>query len=221
MAVKDYCMNLESLVTIFTASDEELKVLLIKNDTEPYKGYWILPGEKVRVEETIEDNVTNVIYDKLGFKSLYIEQSYTYSGIERNPEGRVIAVNYIGLVDPVTLLIKKEEPTEVEANWFNINELPKLGFDHEYIINKSLNILSNKLRNVNYVKYLFPADFTLPEIEKVLSSIFNVSVDRRNFRKRLLKLDIIEETGEFSEGGSGRPAKLYRFKEDIKDINIF
>lgn len=221
MALKDYNMQLESLVTIFTASDEKLKVLLIKNETEPYKGYWVLPGDRVKNTETVEDNITNVVYDKLGFKNLYIEQSHIFSKLDRNPEGRVVAVNYIGLVDPVTLLLKKEDKTDIEAEWFNIEELPKVGFDHEEVINKTINILSYKLRNVNYVRNLFPADFTLPEIEKVLSSIFNVSVDRRNFRKRLLKLDIIEETGDFAEGGAGRPAKLYRFKDEIKDINIF
>ena len=220
MAIKDYNLQLESLVTIFKAGEDVLKVLLIKNIDEPYKGYWVLPGTKVKNTDTIEDSIMNVIYDELGFKSLYIEQSHTYSNVSRNPENRVIAVNYIGLVDPITLLLKKEEKDSVEAEWFSITELPKVGFDHEDIINTSLEILSNKLRNVNYVKNLFPADFTLPEIEKVLSSI-NVNVDRRNFRKRLLKLDIIEETGEYYDGGNGRPAKLYRFKDNIKDINIF
>ena len=220
MALKDYNMNIEGLVSIFTVSDSMLKVLLVRKNTEPYKGYWILPGSLVQNEETIEDAITNVIYDKLGMKSLYIEQSHTYSNVDRCPDNRVVAVNYVGLIDSVTLLLKREE-RDIESVWFPIDDLPKLGYDHSDIIEKTVNILAKKLRNINYLKNLFPSDFTLPEIEKVLNSLFKLNVDRRNFRKKLLNLDVIEETGECLEGTSGRPAKLYRFKEDIKDINLF
>ena len=220
MALKDYNMNIEGLVSIFTVSDSMLKVLLVRKNTEPYKGYWILPGSLVQNEETIEDAITNVIYDKLGMKSLYIEQSHTYSNVDRCPDNRVVAVNYVGLIDSVTLLLKREE-RDIESVWFPIDDLPKLGYDHSDIIEKTVNILAKKLININYLKNLFPSDFTLPEIEKVLNSLFKLNVDRRNFRKKLLNLDVIEETGECLEGTSGRPAKLYRFKEDIKDINLF
>lgn len=221
MAVKDYNMNIEGLISIFTVDKDILKILLIKKTTEPYKGYWVLPSDMIKNNETIEDNISNIIYDKLGIKSLYIEQSHTYSNIDRYPDKRVIAVNYIGLIDSVTLLLKREARKEYETEWFDINNLPKLGYDHLDIINKTLGILAKKLNNINYVKNLFPSDFTLPELERVLTCLLNKNVDRRNFRKRLIKLNIVEETGEFSEGGNGRPGKLYRFKEDVKDINIF
>ena len=211
---------LEGLISIFTVDEDKLKILLIKNTTEPYKGYWVLPGEIIKNDETIEDSIFNYLYDKLGLKSIYIEQSHTYSKVDRNPEERVIATNYIGLIDSVTLLLKREERENIETEWFPIDDLPKLGFDNEEIIERTLNILGVKLNNINYIKNLFPSDFTLPEIERVLTSILDRRIDRRNFRKKLLKLDIIEETGEYSEG-NGRPAKLYRFKENVKDINIF
>ena len=220
MAQKEYNMQLEGLISIFTADKSRLKVLLVRKQTDPYKGYWVLPGDMIKVDETIEDNISNIIYDKLGIKSLYVEQIHTYSAIDRNPDGRVVAVNYLGLIDPVTLLLKKED-REIEMEWFPINDLPKVGYDHASIIEKTLVLLGNKLTNINYIKNLFPADFTLPEIEKVITSLLDLKIDRRNFRKRLLKLDIIEETGEYESGGNGRPAKLYRFKDDIKDVNIY
>nr|MBP3258614.1 NUDIX hydrolase [Bacilli bacterium] len=220
MALKEYNMQLEGLLSIFTADKSQLKVLLVRKTTDPYKGYWVLPGDMVKVDETIEDNISNIIYDKLGIKSLYVEQIHTYSTIDRNPDSRVVAVNYLGLIDPVTLLLKKED-REIEMEWFPINDLPKLGYDHLDIIEKTKTLLGSKLLNINYIKNLFPADFTLPEIEKVITSILNLNIDRRNFRKRLLKLNIIEETGEYEPSGNGRPAKLYRFKDDIKDINIY
>ena len=220
MALKDYSMCVEGLISIFTVEDSSLKILLERKNTEPYKGYWVLPGNMIKNSETIEDNITDLVYDRLGIRSLYIEQSHTYSSVERDPESRVIAVNYVGLIDSVTLLLKREE-REVETSWFPITDLPKLGYDHADILKKTIIQLGKKLSSLNYIRNLFPADFTLPEIEKVMTSIMDVNVDRRNFRKRLLNLNIIEETGEYAEGGSGRPAKLYRFKEDVKDINIF
>lgn len=220
MALKDYVMNIEGLISIFTVSDSMLKVLLVRKNTEPYKGYWVLPGCLIHNNETIEDALSNTVYDELGIKSLYIEQSHTYSSVDRCPDNRVVAVNYVGLIDSVTLLLKREE-REIETEWFPIEDLPKLGYDHSLIIDKTINMLAKKLKNINYLKNLFPSDFTLPEIEKVLNSVFKLNVDRRNFRKRLLNLDVIEETGEYLDGGSGRPAKLYRFKEDIKDVNLF
>lgn len=218
---KEYNLNLEGLISIFTVDSDKLKILLVKNTTEPYKGYWTLPRTFIKNDETIEDSISNYIYDKLGMKSLYIEQSHTYSKVDRYPDNRVIATNYIGLVDSVTLLLKREERENIETEWFPIDNLPKLGFDNEKIIAKTLDILGVKLNNINYIRNLFPSDFTLPEIERVLTSILDRRIDRRNFRKRLLKLDIIEATGEYFVGGGGRPAKLYRFKEDVKDINIF
>ena len=220
MALKDYNMQMEGLISIFTEDDDTLKVLLMRKQTDPYKGYWVLPGDLIKIDETIEDKMTDIIYEKLGIKSLYIEQSHTYSAVNRNPDNRVLATNYVGLIDPVTLLLKREK-RDIETEWFPVNDLPKMAYDHADIINKTLAILGKKLLNVNYIKNLFPADFSLPEMERVLTSILDLKVDRRNFRKRLIKLNIIEETGEFSEGKNGRPAKLYRFKDDIKDINIF
>ena len=220
MALKEYNMQLEGLISIFTADKSTLKVLLVRKTTDPYKGYWVLPGDLIRNDETIEDNLTNYIYDKLGIKSLYLEQIHTYSGVDRNPDGRVIAVNYLGLIDPVTLLLKKED-REIEMEWFPVTDLPKVGYDHLDIIEKTKVLLGNKLLNLNYIKHLFPADFTLPEIEKVITTVLSLNIDRRNFRKRLLKLNIVEETGEYESGGNGRPAKLYRFKDNIKDINIY
>ena len=220
MALKEYNMQLEGLLSIFQADHSTLKVLLVRKTTDPYKGYWVLPGDLIKNDETIEDNITNYIYDKLGIKSLYLEQIHTYSSVDRCPDGRVVAVNYLGLIDPVTLLLKKEA-REIEMEWFPVTDLPKVGYDHLDIIEKTKQLLGNKLLNINYIKYLFPADFTLPEIEKVITSVLNLNIDRRNFRKRLLKLNIVEETGEFESSGNGRPAKLYRFKDNIKDINIY
>ena len=105
--------------------------------------------------------------------------------------------------------------------WFLINELPKIGYDHEEIAINSIETLKKKLLTSESLKTLFPSDFTLPELQKIYEQILGKQLDRRNFRKKFLSLDLIEDTNEKNIGCNGRPAKLYRFKEGIQNINIF
>lgn len=218
---KNNSLFVESLISIFTVDKGTLKVLLMRKKEEPYKGYWILPGDIVKDEQSVEDNIVEAIYDKIGLSTLYIEQSHTFSDPSRSLDEHIIAVMHVGLIDSVTLLLKREERENFETEWFPINDLPKLGFDHENILNKTVDYFSKRICSVNVLKNLFPSDFTLPEIQKVITSLLNKDLDRRNFRKKFINLGLIEETGEMTEGYNGRPAKLYRFKENIKDITLF
>jgi len=217
----DENIMIESLISVFTIEQGIIKILLVKNKVEPYKGYWMLPGNILKANETLENNVTDVVYDKLGFTDLFVEQSRTFSDVNRIHEKRVIAVNYIGLVDFVTANVKRNVVEDVESQWFDINDVPKLIYDHENIINNSIKQLKNKLVNSLTLKDMYPSDFTLPEIAKLYESLLGTSIDRRNLRKKFLQFSMIEETGDYSTGINGRPAKLYRFKQEIKDFNIF
>lgn len=218
---RNYNNYLETLISIFTIDKGELKVLLMRKKTEPYKGYWILPGNVLRNDETLEDNVTDAVLDKTGLLNVYIEQCYTFSNIDRDPDGRVIATSFVGLVDSKSVEIKREERPEFETGWFSIDELPKLGYDHEVVINRNIEYLKKKIVNSNVLKSLFPSDFTLPELQHVYEQILGKELDRRNFRKKFIGLDLIEDTLEKNIGFNGRPAKLYRFKDDIKELNLF
>jgi len=218
---RNYNNYLETLISIFTIDKGALKVLLLRKKTEPYKGYWILPGNILRNDETLEDNITDAVLDKTGLLSVYIEQCYTFSNIDRDPDGRVIATSFIGLVDSKSVEIKREERPEFETAWFSIDELPKLGYDHESIISRNIDYLKRKIVNSNVLKSLFPSDFTLPELQHVYEQILGRELDRRNFRKKFIGLDLIEDTLEKNTGFNGRPAKLYRFKDEIKEINLF
>ena len=218
---KLYNNILETLVSIFTVTDGEIKVLLFRKKTEPYKGYWILPGEFVKNDETLEDCITNVIIDKVGLSSMYLEQVNSFSAIDRVPDERVIAFSYLGLIDSVTVNVKRIENIEYETAWFSINSIPKMGYDHDIILNKSIDVLKNKLSDYNYLKYLFPADFTLPELQSVYEQLTRIKMDRRNFRKKILSSELIESTGDKNEGYAGRPANLYRFKINEMNTNTF
>lgn len=216
-----YNNYLETLISVFTIDKGELKVLLLRKTKEPYKGYWILPGNTLRNDETLEDNITDAVLDKTGLLNVYIEQCYTFSSIDRDPDARVIATSFIGLVDSKSVEIKREERPEYETAWFSIDELPKLGYDHETVIARNIEYLKKKIINSNVLKSLFPSDFTLPELQHVYEQILGKELDRRNFRKKFIGLDLIEDTLEKNTGFNGRPAKLYRFKDEIKEINLF
>lgn len=211
---------MENRINIFTVEKGKLKILLQRKTKDPYKGYWELPGKMLDKEKTLEENTDEILEETLSTKNVYKEQNYTFSGLDRYPNERVIAVSYIALTDEKTVKLKSSEEVE-DIAWFDIKELPKIAFDHKEIIDKARIQLKEKLTNTTVLKNLFPEEFTLPEIQNIFESIMNIKLDRRNFRKKFINLGLIEETGYNNVGGSGRPAKLYRFKENIKDTNLF
>lgn len=213
-------ITLETLVSIFTVEKGTFKILLKRKSTDPYKGYWVLPGKILNNQTTLEENTDSILNETIGTTKIYIEQNFTFSKIDREPNERVLATTYIGLIDSKTNELKNKIET-TELQWFPINELPKIGYDNKEIIDYSIEKLKIKLNNITIIKNLFPSDFTLPELQNIYESIMNLKLDRRNFRKKFINLGLIEDTGYKSEGGSGRPAKLYRFKDDLKEINIF
>ena len=208
---------LETMINLYTVDKGKLKILLERKKEEPYKGYWTLPNDILEKDKTLETTIESILNKTINTSNIYIEQNRTFSEIDRNPNNRVVATSYIGLVDNRIIKLNEEQ----EINWFNLDELPKIGYDHKEIIEESKKQLKTKLVNTTILKNLFPSDFTLPELQSVFESIMNKKIDRRNFRKKFFTLNLIEETGYNSIGGSGRPAKLYKFKDNIKDINLF
>ena len=218
---KESNLLLETLIGIFTIDKGKIKILLMHKKTEPYKGYWVLPGSLLSNNETLEDNITDVVCDTLGLPTMYIEQCYTFSNLNRDPDNRVVATAFIGLIDNITLVLKKQERDEIELAWFEINSIPKTGYDHDKIINKLVEYLKKRMINSNILKILFPSDFTLPELQKVYEQVLNTEIDRRNFRKKLVNLGYVIDTGDVNEGYMGRPAKLYRFNDELEERNLF
>lgn len=217
--INDYKNIIESLVSVFTIENGEVKMFLIRKQAEPYKGYWILPSDIITIRETLEDNVNNLIHDKLGIKNMYKEQCHIFSDPNRDKEERIIACSYIALTDNISVNLHKKE--DVVGAWFPINSIPKLGYDHTMIAEDSIKYLRQRIVNSNLLKILLPSDFTLPELQRAYEQILNKQLDRRNFRKKFVNFDLIEDTKQKTSGNNGRPAKLYRFKEDIREINLY
>ena len=210
----------EALASIFTIENGEFKLLLIKNKKEPYKGYWILPGGLVSKEKTVEQTIEEKVIEQTGLKGLNFEQSFVFSDIERVPDKRIVGVSLLSIVDEFKIK-KIETTTNYEFSWFTIDKLPKIGYDHSRVIEVAIAQLKDKLNQSQTLQQIFPSDFTLPEIQKIYEQVLTKELDRRNFRKKFLKLDLIEETGYKAPSITGRPAKLYRFKQDIENVILF
>ncbi len=213
-------MNIEALVSIFTIVDGKFKILLFRKKKDPYKGYWILPSELLGKENTLEEVVEDCVSSKVGLSHLEYYQVKVFSALDRNPSKRMIGASFISVVDS-TILELNNITTDEGMEWFNIDNLPKIGYDHQEIIEASVNVLKQRINHSLELKKLFPSDFTLPEIQKVYEQLLGIELDRRNFRKKFIKADLIEETGDKVTGMNGRPATLYRFREDIEDKLLF
>jgi len=219
--VDQYKMIVETLINIFTVEKGSLKVLLMKKQTDPYKGYWVLPNSIVSNNETIEENVSKVVEGKLNLNDIYLEQNHIFSDLNRDSEDRIIGVSFVGLVDHLSVNLKMEEIKGLEFGWFNITDIPKMGYDHEEVVKDSIEYLRKILVNSKILKHLFPSDFTLPEIQKVYEQILGRPLDRRNFRKKFINLGLVTDTGYKNEGSNGRPGKLYRFNDEIQERDLF
>lgn len=196
-------------IVIFTIRDQQLKVLLIKRKGTPFKGKWALPGGFVAIDETLEASAKRELAEETGVKGVYLEQLYTFGSPKRDPRERVITVAYFALIPSGKIQLRAA--TDAEAvDWYSINDLPKLAFDHHEILDMAHERLVAKLDYSTIAFQFMPKEFTLSELQNVYEIILQQELDKRNFRKWVLALENIEETGNERREGPHRPAKLYR-----------
>lgn len=198
-------------VVIFTIEEGELKVLLIKMKKSPYQKHWAVPGGLVRGDEALDDSARRHLADKTGLRNLYLEQLAAFGEPKRDPFGRVVSVAYFALIPVGTRELKTTEEYGGVA-WFPIKRLPPLAYDHKAIVGEALARLKAKLEYTNIVYGLMPSEFTLTELQRVYEIILDRSLDKRNFRKKILELKVIV-SAKGKRAGAYRPAQLYRFKE--------
>jgi len=202
-------------VVIFTIREERLKLLLIKRAGDPYKGKWALPGGFVDIDESLEEGARRELDEETGVSGVYLEQLYTFGQPDRDPRERVITVAYYALIPSDKVQLRAA--TDAEAvGWFGMEELPALAFDHDGIVKMALERLVAKLDYSTIAFQFMPEEFTLSELQDVYSIILQEEIDKRNFRKWVLAMERIEETGHERRDGPHRPAKLYRVKDPGK-----
>lgn len=196
-------------IVIFTIRQDELKVLLVKRANTPYQGEWALPGGFVNLDENLEEGARRELAEETGVSGVFLEQLYTFGTPDRDPRERVITVAYYALIPTDEVEIRAATDAE-GVSWYGMEELPTLAFDHAGILHAAHERLVAKLDYSTIAFQFMPKDFTLTELQNVYELILREPIDKRNFRKRILGLKLIKETGKERKSGAHRPAKLYR-----------
>jgi 8-oxo-dGTP diphosphatase len=199
-------------LVVFTLLEGILHVLLVKRGQWPFAGMWALPGGFVRMQESLEEASRRELREETGVADVYLEQLYTFGKVDRDPRTRVITVAYFALM-PVDRARLRADTDTVDVGWFSAYEPPPLAFDHKEILDYAITRLRYKLEYTALAFELLPEEFTLTEIQEAYEHILNEKLDKRNFRRKVLQADILEETDHYQEGHH-RPARLYRFRDD-------
>lgn len=195
---------------IFGFDEQDLKVLLIKRGTEPFKGQWALPGDLVSPEEDLDKSAQRVLNELTGLPNVYMDQLKTFGQLGRHPMGRVITVAYYSLVKIEDYNVASSSWAE-QAEWRPLNELPALAFDHQSILLEAQKRLKEKVRSQPIGFELLPAKFTLSELQQLYEAVLEIELDKRNFRKKILGMELLTDLQEMQSNVAHRPAKLYQF----------
>ncbi len=198
-------------IAVFTVQDGELKVLLIQRAESPFQGFWALPGGFIEIDESLRRAAFRELREETGVRARYLQQMGALGHPDRDPRGRTITVAYVALMPSDELRIRAGSDAS-DARLFNLNALPELAFDHSKILRHAFRHLQDKTDDPATPLQLMPASFTLSDLQQVHESILGESLDKRNFRKKALATDLIEETGAEKRSGPHRPARLYRVK---------
>jgi 8-oxo-dGTP diphosphatase len=197
-------------VVVFAFDEEDLKVMLIQRDLPPFVGQWALPGGFVRIDETIDDAARRELQEETGLKGVFLEQLYTFGELNRDPRDRVVTVTYYALVNLAGHDVQASADAR-NAAWFSVNDLPPLAFDHDHIFDVAHDRLQGKVQYQPIGFELLPEKFTIRQLQHLYEVILDRELDKRNFRKKILSMDIVKETSDVEKDVSHRAARLYRF----------
>lgn len=189
-----------------------LKVLLIRRNLAPFQGQWALPGGFVRVDESLEMAARRELQEETGLQGIFLEQLYTFGAVDRDPRERVVSVAYYALVNLTEYAVQAATDAS-EARWFQLKQLPELAFDHAQIIATAIARLQGKVRYEPIGFELLPKKFTLSQLQTLYETVLGLTLDKRNFRKKILKMDLLIELAETQTEVAHRAARLYQFDE--------
>lgn len=196
---------------IFGFDGERLQVLLIERGIEPFKGRWAFPGGFIKMDETAEQGALRELKEETGMENAYIQQFHTFSNPNRDPRERVITIAYYALVK-----IQEVQGGDdaASARWFPLDEIPPLAFDHDYMLRMATQRLRQEIHFQPIGFELLPQKFTLKELQSLYEAILGISFDRRNFAKKMLHLEILNELDETIWPTPKREAKLFSFNAE-------
>jgi 8-oxo-dGTP diphosphatase len=198
---------------IFGYDEKELKVLLIKSDLEEFLGLNSLLGDLVRPDEDIETASYRILKDRTGMDDVFLEQVGAFGSLDRHPSGRVITIAYYSLID---IQHHKLQLNNNELDWYPVNEIRKLAFDHKLILDSCLKRLQEQVMDQPIVFNLLPEKFSLRQLQELYQAILGVDLDRRNFRKKIAIKDWLQDLHEMENDVPHRPGKLYKLRSEFR-----
>ncbi len=203
----DLSPTVATIVAIFAVAGGRLEVLLVLRTGPPEAGTWALPGGLWGCEESLNESATRKLVEETGARDVYLEQLFTTAGLDSSRPA--VAVAYFALVEASSVRLREEEAWR--PAWWAVDELPRLAFNNNRLIDQAVDRIRAKLEYTNIAYGLMPPDFTLRELNATYEAIRGEPLDRRNFRKRMISTGLIEPTGQARRLGAHRPAQLYRF----------
>ncbi len=219
MEEKKYCYKYPhpSVTTdcvIFGFDGQKLQVLLIERGIEPYKGRWAFPGGFLNPDETAEQGALRELQEETGLTGAYIEQFHTYTDPNRDPRERVITIAYYALV---RIQEVKGGDDAAKAQWFALDEVPQLAFDHDRILRDAMRQIRERIHFEPIGFELLPEKFTMKELQSLYEAILDIKFDRRNFAKKMLHFELLTDLDETSNPSAKREAKLFSFNKQNYD----
>lgn len=208
-----YLEHLDVRVVVFSLRDERLQVLLSAcGGNGNLTGLWELPGSPVPFDQSLEGTATQSVLRLTGLREAYLEQLFTYGELGRQTGQRLVSVVYFAII-PAGYHAITGEAGNCAVRWFLVDDLPGLALNHDEVVEYALRRLRYKLEYSAVGFQLLPEQFSLSELQKTYEMILGETLDKRNFRRRILQAGIIEETDRL-RAGEGRPARLYRYRPD-------
>jgi 8-oxo-dGTP diphosphatase len=189
--------------------EKAIKLLLIKRSFKPSKDKWSLSGGFVDKKESLDNAAKKILFDLTGLKNVFMNQSYTYGDVKRDPGDRVISTAYFALIKIQDLDNKKKKLNGAE--WKLISNIPALIFDHQKMVSDALNELRNQIKAKPVGFELLPEKFTLVQLQDLYEAIYQRQIDRRNFRRKILSMDLLQRLDEKEKETSRRGAYYYKF----------
>lgn len=212
-----HLVAVDCIIFGFNILEKEIKLLLIKRSFEPSKGQWSLAGGFVKEDESLDEAASRILYNLTGLKGVYMEQSYTFGEINRDPGARVISTSYSALIKIQDINGNLKEISG--AHWQSMNRLPDLIFDHRIMVDRALAELQMQIKVKPVGFELLPEKFTLVQLQNLYEAIYRRSIDKRNFRKKILSMKILDKLDEKERETSRKGAYYYKFNKEQYQIH--
>jgi 8-oxo-dGTP diphosphatase len=201
----------DAIIFGFNENEHELKLLLLKRQFPPEKGKWSLMGGFVAPEENLDNAAHRIVSQLTGLDNVYMEQLFTFGDVNRDTGGRIISIAYFSLIkinDHDSELVKKHG-----ASWISVSKVPDLIFDHPEMVKRALRKLRIRARTQPIGFELLPKKFTIPQLQRLYEAIYQKPFDKRNFRRKLLAMGLLEKLNEKEKETSKKGAFYYQFNQ--------